>query len=86
MNEEKLRDFGSRYASAWCSQNAASVAAFCEENGSLRINAGPRSSGRAGNPVRVSGFEEWRFGENLLIVASKGHFDEADYRRQLAAK
>ena len=42
---------------------------------------GPGGSGKA---VRISGYEEWRFGAEGLIAESKGHFDEAEYRRQLA--
>jgi len=129
MNLTELTDFGARYAAAWCSQSAASVAAFFEANGSLQINAGPPSVGRAGiaaaaqafmtafpdmvvamdeviaredravfrwtltgthtgpggsgNRVRISGYEEWTFGETGLVGESKGHFDEADYQRQL---
>jgi predicted ester cyclase len=44
-------------------------------------NTGPGGTGR---PVRISGYEEWRFGADGLIAESKGHFDEAEYRRQLA--
>ena len=43
-------------------------------------NAGPGDAGRA---VRISGFELWRFSDDGLIAASEGHFDAADYRRQL---
>jgi hypothetical protein len=35
--------------------------------------------------VRISGYEEWRFGADHHIAESKGHFDEADYQRQLKA-
>jgi uncharacterized protein (TIGR02246 family) len=42
-----LRNFAERYAAAWCSQNAASVAAFFASDGSLTINGGPPSVGRA---------------------------------------
>jgi predicted ester cyclase len=45
-------------------------------------NKGPGGTGRF---VRISGFEEWRFGSDALIVESKGHFDAADYQRQLSA-
>lgn len=45
-------------------------------------NTGP---GGTGNSVRISGYEEWRIGSDGLIAESKGHFDEADYQRQLAA-
>jgi uncharacterized protein (TIGR02246 family) len=43
-------------------------------------NTGPRGSG---NQVRISGFEEWRLGEDGLIAESQGHFDSAEYERQL---
>ena len=36
-----------------------------------------------GNRVRISGYEEWKFGPDGLIVASKGHVDEAEYKRQI---
>jgi hypothetical protein len=36
---EQARAFAARYTAAWCSQNAASVAAFFSEHGSLQINA-----------------------------------------------
>jgi SnoaL-like domain len=44
-------------------------------------NTGP---GGTGNRVRLSGFEEWTLGADGLIAASLGHFDEAEYERQLA--
>jgi hypothetical protein len=130
MNDAELQRLGAGYAAAWCSQSAASVAAFYEECGSLQINSGLPSVGRSsiasaaqsfmtafpnmvvsmidvsangdgavfrwiltgtntgpggtGKPVRISGYEQWRFGENGLVLKSKGHFDEADYHRQLA--
>ncbi len=40
--------------------------------------------GGSGRRVRISGYEEWTFGADGLIAASLGHFDEADYQRQLA--
>ena len=43
-------------------------------------NTGP---GGTGNHVRISGYEEWRFGADRHLAESKGHFDEADYQRQL---
>ncbi len=132
MNADELQDFGSRYATAWCSQIAANVAAFYEEDGSLQINGGPPSEGRVAISVaarsfmtafpdmvvtmddvclrgsealfkwtlvgtntgpggtrrslRISGYEEWRFGKTGLIGISNGHFDEADYQSQLSGK
>jgi uncharacterized protein (TIGR02246 family) len=44
-------------------------------------NTGP---GGTGNRVHISGHEEWTVGPDGLIVASLGHMDEAEYRRQLA--
>jgi predicted ester cyclase len=43
-------------------------------------NTGP---GGTGNPVRISGLELWKFGEDGLIASSEGRFDAADYQRQL---
>lgn len=129
MEPSKLNDYATRYTSAWCSQNAASVAAFFSPAGSLKINDGGPSVGRTaiaaaaqgfmtafpdlavkmdrlvvddghityhwtltgtntgpggtGKPVRISGYEQWRFGADGLIAESKGHFDAADYQRQL---
>jgi len=129
MNINQLSDFATRYTAAWCSQNPASVAAFFEEGGSLKINDGVPSVGGSaiaaaaqdfmktfpdmvvrmdgisldgnqavyrwtlngthtgpggtGNTVRISGYEEWIISANGLIEESKGHFDEAEYQRQL---
>jgi SnoaL-like polyketide cyclase len=130
IEPEYLRDFARRYTLAWCSQNAASVAAFYSPAGSLTINNGTPSIGRAaitaatqdfmtafpdltvlmdgleiqnghaiyrwtlvgtntgpggtGKRVRISGYEDWQIGSDGLIAESKGHFDPADYQRQLA--
>ena len=129
MDVAKLKEFGAKYTAAWCSQNAASIAAFFAEGGSLKINDGAPSVGRTaitaaaqgfmtafpdmvvtmdgvsqddgravyrwtltgtntgprgtGKAVRISGHEEWTFGADGLIAESKGHFDEAEYNRQL---
>jgi hypothetical protein len=129
MDSKNLTEFAKEYTLAWCSQNAASVASFFAENGSLKINDGEPSIGRAaitkatqgfmtafpdmvvdmdsiiingvnaeyhwtltgtntgpggtGNTVRISGYEEWTIGPDGLISKSKGHFDAAEYQRQL---
>jgi uncharacterized protein (TIGR02246 family) len=126
----QLRDLACRYTAAWCSQDAASVAAFYAPEGSLTVNSGSPALGRnaitevvrgfmtafpdlqvlldevvfpgdraeyhwtlmgnntgpggTGHRVRISGYEVWRFGEDGLIAESQGHFDSADYQRQLA--
>lgn len=43
-------------------------------------NCGP---GGTGKRVRISGYEVWKFGNHGLIAESKGHFDSAEYERQL---
>ncbi len=42
-------------------------------------NTGP---GGTGNRVRISGFEEWEIADGL-IAASQGHYDQAEYDRQV---
>jgi uncharacterized protein (TIGR02246 family) len=44
------------------------------------INSGPGGTGRF---VRISGFEQWTIGDDGLIAASLGSFDEADWGRQI---
>ena len=44
-------------------------------------NTGPGGSGKW---VRISGYEEWSLGDDGLIIASKGHYDQHEYDRQLA--
>jgi uncharacterized protein (TIGR02246 family) len=126
---DQLRDFARRYTEAWCSQDPTRVAENFAPGGSLTINDGPPSVGRAaiaeaarsfmvafpdlqvimddlvvrgdtaeyrwtlvgantgpggtGNRVRISGFEEWTIGEDGLIAASLGHYDQAEYDRQI---
>ena len=46
MNPDELTDFATRYTAAWCSQDAASVAAFYSEYGSLTVNEGIPAIGR----------------------------------------
>jgi hypothetical protein len=43
-------------------------------------NTGP---GGTGHPVQISGFEEWTIGDDGLIAASLGHFDQSEYDRQV---
>jgi uncharacterized protein (TIGR02246 family) len=134
LNLEDLKEFATKYTAAWCSHDAARVATFFAENGSLKINEGSPSIGRgaitaaaqafmtafpdmmvnmddlsrdddgyiyrcyiyrwtlsgsntgpggSGNRVRISGYEKWTIGADGLIAQSLGHFDEAEYQRQL---
>ena len=43
-------------------------------------NSGP---GGTGKRVRISGYEVWKIDNDGLIGESKGHFDGAEYERQL---
>jgi predicted ester cyclase len=43
-------------------------------------NTGPGGTGKG---VRISGYELWKIDNDGLIGESKGHFDAADYERQL---
>ena len=46
----------------------------------IGTNTGPGGSGRQ---VRIGGHELWQINERGLIKKSEGHFDAADYARQL---
>ncbi len=39
-----------------------------------------------GNWVEVSGWEYWRLTNDGLVAKSKGHFDAADFERQVAGR
>lgn len=126
---DQLRDLAVGYTTAWCSQDAATVAAFYSPGGSLSVNGAPPAVGRdaiagvaqgfmtafpdmkvlmdelsaqgdpvvyrwtlvgtntgpggTGKRVHLGGFEEWRIGTDGLIAESRGHFDNAEYQRQL---
>jgi nuclear transport factor 2 (NTF2) superfamily protein len=41
------------------------------------------TSAETGRWVRIPGFEEWTIGADGLIAESRGHFDQAEYDRQL---
>jgi len=129
MKQSDLNDFATRYAAAWSSQDPAALVSFYAENGSLSVNSGSPSVGRAaigvtakafmdafpdmvvkmdsvsrkgaratfhwtwtgtntgpggtGRSVRISGYEEWTLDDDGLILESKGHYDEAEYQRQV---
>jgi predicted ester cyclase len=128
VTSDQLRQFGERYAKAWCSQDPEKVAAFYAKNAAISVNGGPMVAivevargfmrdfpdmvvtfdkventangtefhwtfagrntgpGGTGNTVRISGYELWRIDADGLIAESKGHFDAADYMRQLEGK
>jgi hypothetical protein len=41
------------------------------------------TSAETGKSVRVPGFEEWTIAPHGLIAESRGHYDEAEYDRQV---
>ncbi len=43
-------------------------------------NTGPSGTGKR---VRISGYELWKVDKDGLIAESRGHFDSAEYERQL---
>jgi steroid delta-isomerase-like uncharacterized protein len=43
-------------------------------------NAGP---GGTGKRISISGYELWQFNSAGLIAESKGHFDNAEYKKQI---
>jgi len=53
---EAIRAFAERYTAAWCSQDAARVAAFFQPNGSLTVNAGAPAVGRDAIAASAQGF------------------------------
>jgi predicted ester cyclase len=46
----------------------------------IGTNTGP---GGTGKRVRISGYELWKIDNDGLIAESKGHFDSAEYERQI---
>jgi uncharacterized protein (TIGR02246 family) len=54
--EQLIRSLAETYTAAWCSQNAASVAACYEEDGSLSVNEDAPAIGREAIAEVVQGF------------------------------
>ncbi len=76
MDEARLTDFATRYTAAWCSQDAASVAAFYAPDGSLTINAGAPAVGRAAITAAAQSFMS-AFPD--MVVAMDGTRVEGDH-------
>lgn len=58
VDMDSLQDFAIRYTLAWCSQDAAAVAAFFSQNGSLTINDSVPAVGRGAVTEVASNFME----------------------------
>jgi uncharacterized protein (TIGR02246 family) len=56
MSQTELTNFGTRYAAAWSSQNPVKLASFYNEKGSLTVNGGAPSVGRAAITETARGF------------------------------
>jgi len=56
MDEQRLRAFATVYTIAWCSQDAAAVAALYEEHGSLTVNQGAPAVGRTAIAAEAQSF------------------------------
>ena len=56
MSNEAMQRFAEKYAAAWCSQDASSVAACYQENGSLKVNDDAPAVGRAAIAGVAQGF------------------------------
>lgn len=69
MTSEEIQAFGTEYTAAWNSGDQAAVAGFFETSGSLKVNDAEPAVGRESEAGRVS--------------RSLGHFDEAEYNRQI---
>ena len=72
MDTSTLLEFGARYTEAWCSQDAARVAAFFAEGGSLTINGGAPAAGRAAIAASIAAIassigKAWRTSSALSI-------------------
>ncbi len=55
-NVQLFRTFAEAYSAAWCSQDAASVAALYQENGSLSVNEDAPAVGRQAITEVAQGF------------------------------
>jgi len=81
---DALRQLAAGYTAAWCSQNAASVAAFYAPEGTLTINDGQPACGRAAITEAaqsfMSAFPDMRVSMDNLIVEG----DRAIYHWTLA--
>ena len=56
MDLDRAKDFATRYTAAWCGGDPSRVASFYAENGTLTINGGAPSVGRAAIAEAARGF------------------------------
>ncbi len=79
MQEHQLLDFAKRYTAAWCSQDAACVAAFYAADGSLAVNGGAPAVGQSAIAEVAQSF--MTAFPDLRVVMNKvlGQGDDAEY-------
>ena len=80
MDKNQLTEFAKKYTAAWCSQNAESVAAFYAEDGSLKINDGNPSVGRAEISAAAQSFMTAFPDMVVKMNAVTGEGEQAVYR------
>lgn len=79
MTNDELMDFAQRYTEAWCSHDAASVAAFFSDTGSLTVNDGDPAVGRASITDVVQGFYDAFPDTVVLMDAARAAGDHGVY-------
>ena len=79
MDRDELTEFARKYTAAWCSQNAASVAAFFAEDGSLTVN-GAQAIGKEAITEVAQGFMTAFPDLELIMDAVDIRSDQAIYR------
>ena len=76
MTMSELTEFAARYTAAWCSQDAARVAAFYADNGSLTINDNEPAVGRAAiaaqNQTFMTAFPDLRVTMDKVLLRDGG--------------
>jgi hypothetical protein len=77
-DRQQIAQLAREYTEAWCSRDPARVAAHYAPGGTIAINGG-----ETGKSVRIPGFEEWTIDADCRIAESLGHYDQAEYDRQL---
>ena|SRR5438105_7644926 len=80
MTDSELQEFAQRYTAAWCSQDAASVAAFFAPDGSLRVNDNDPAVGREAIADVAQGFMSAFPDMKVLMDELTADGDHAVYR------
>ncbi len=79
MQPHQLLDFAERYTAAWCSQDAASVAAFYAADGSLAVNGGAPAVGQSAIAEVAQSFMTAFPDLRVVMDSVQGQGDGAEY-------